>query len=293
MKLLIIGATGQMAHAFSQTRHPDTDIICMGRAKLDISSPSQIANRLDQIKPDLVINTAAYTDVDRAEQEPEKAYQLNADGARDIAIETERLSCPIIQLSTDYVFDGIVSTDYSEADATAPLNTYGASKLAGEKAVIAANPKHLIIRTSWIYSPIGKNFVKTMLRLARTKDRIEVVEDQFGRPTSASDLATALVQISKTVLNSQADVRGIYHLAGSGSASWADFASAIFSDSQALDGPSASVHPIKTANFPTPARRPLRAVLDCGKAEAVFGVTLPPWRSGLKQCVQDLLGSDT
>jgi dTDP-4-dehydrorhamnose reductase len=240
--------------------------------------------------PDVIINSAAYTAVDKAESEQEAAFALNRTGAGLLAEEAAKRGAAIIHISTDYVFDGRKSVPYVETDAVAPQNIYGQSKLQGEQAVRQMNPEHVIARTAWVYSATGSNFVKTMLRLAGERDSLRVVDDQIGNPTYAPHLAQALLEIARKVRHAPRDDQwGTYHLAGLGDVSWCGFAREVFRVSAELGGPSASVTPISTADYPTPAARPKNSRLDCSKAKQMFGVALPDWREGVRECVTRLL----
>ena len=245
---------------------------------------------MTDFRPDVIINSAAYTAVDKAESEAPAALALNRDGARMLAEAAAKRGAAIIHISTDYVFDGSKPAPYLEDDPTGPINVYGWSKLEGEQAVVGANARHVIARTSWVYSPTGANFVKTMLRLAGERKELRIVDDQIGNPTYAPHLAKALLQIARSVLEDEPGQRwGTYHLAGAGTVSWCGFAREIFRVSATLGGPSADVAPIATADYPTPARRPANSRLDCSKAESTFGVVLPDWRAGVHDCVVRLL----
>lgn len=294
MKVLVTGAHGQLAIALSKRPVREHEIICLGRPELDITLADTVTAAFDRHTPDIVINTAAYTNVERAESEPELAARLNQEGAGNVARSARRYGCPIIHISTDYVFDGRSRQDYLESDATAPLSVYGASKLAGEAAVESETPDHVIVRTSWLHSPYGTNFVKTMLRLAGERAQIDVVDDQFGCPTSAVALARALMTIAEQIATApEQSGRGVYHLAGNGSASWAGFAREVFKASNAMGGPTADVISIDTASRPTAAERPARSVLNCDKAETAFGVRLPDWRISLTKDVRELMSAET
>jgi dTDP-4-dehydrorhamnose reductase len=201
------------------------------------------------------------------------------------------MKVPVIQISTDYVFDGTADRSYREDDPVKPLGAYGSSKLLGEQAVAEETDNHVILRTAWVYSPFGKNFVKTMLRLAGDRDEVGVVADQIGSPTSALDIADGILAISRNLVDRPEDrsLRGLFHMTGTGFAPWAEFASAIFEISAGLGGPSARVRPITTAEYPTPAKRPANSRLDCTKLEKTHGVVLPPWRTSLETCVRSLI----
>jgi dTDP-4-dehydrorhamnose reductase len=237
------------------------------------------------VSPDLVINAAAYTAVDQAEDEPERAFRINAEAAGEAAAAARKVNAAIIQLSTDYVFDGRADAPYNESAPTNPLSVYGASKLVGEEAVRAANPHHLILRTAWVYSPFGRNFVRTMIAAARDRDSLNVVDDQHGSPTSALDLADAILAIAA---DWSLDSGHTYHLAGSGSASWFEMASEVMANCHRLGLPAADVKPIATADWPTRAVRPPYAVLDCAEIAGDLGIRLPDWRQSVATTVERL-----
>jgi dTDP-4-dehydrorhamnose reductase len=293
LTILVAGRAGQVARALSDADIPaGVEIVALGRPDLDLLDPASIDRAMNRVSPDVVINAAAYTAVDQAEADVANAFALNADGAAYLAKAAAARGAPILHLSTDYVFDGSKSGPYVETDPVAPLGVYGASKLAGEQAVAAANSNHFILRTAWVYSPVGKNFVKTMLRLAETRDELGVVADQIGNPTSAADIAAGLVAVGRRITSDPAGAApGIYHMTAAGEASWADFAEAIFAASAALDGPSARVNRIGSSEFPTPVKRPANSRLDCSRLSAVFGVTLPAWQGSTQICVKALIGT--
>jgi dTDP-4-dehydrorhamnose reductase len=239
--------------------------------------------------PSAIVNAAAYTAVDQAEAEPERAFRINCGGAALLADAAARYGIPFIQISTDYVFDGNKPSLYREDDPPAPLNVYGCSKLAGETAVLKACPCAAVIRTSWVYSPHGNNFVRTMLRLSETQPTVRVVDDQRGTPTSAADLAAAVLAIVERLRSAAGcDNAGIYHLAGEGETSWHGFAAAIFASLARRGRRVPELQAIRTAEYPTPARRPKNSCMDSSKAERVFGVRLPSWRSSLEECLDQL-----
>ena len=245
---------------------------------------------LANIRPNIIVNAAAYTAVDQAEKEPEVAMAVNAGGAMAVADAARMLGVPLVHLSTDYVFDGRKSTPYIEQDQVAPANVYGASKLAGEAAVAAATRDHVIVRTAWVYSPYGKNFVQTMLTLAQSRDEVSVVADQYGCPTYAHDIAVGIDAISRNLLDRPQceQLRGIFHLACAGETNWAGFASAIFESLRLSGKPVPKVTPITTAEHPTSARRPANSRLDCSKLERVHNIRLPSWRTSLMACLEQL-----
>jgi dTDP-4-dehydrorhamnose reductase len=287
VRLLVTGRTGQMARALFEAGALARDsVVVAGRPELDLRDPASIAAAIVRETPDIVVNAAAYTQVDQAETDDAAAFAVNADGAGHVAAACAAHGVPIIHLSTDYVFDGSKDAAYREDDAVAPINSYGRSKLAGEQAVAAAGPRHLIVRTSWIYSPWGSNFVRTMLRLAQARPSINVVDDQHGCPTYALDLADALLVIARRALTQPDDMPwGIVHAAGQGETAWHEFASAIFERAPAHGLPAAQVVPIPTSDYPTPARRPANSRLDCALLRQRFGAALPHWRDGVDACL--------
>ena len=291
MKLLVTGRDGQLARSLAEraSDHPGLTLIFTSRADADLSSSGSVAAAIAAVQPDLVINAAAYTAVDQAEAEPALAFRVNAEGAGEAAAAARNLGAAIIQLSTDYVFDGTAGEPYREDAAPEPLSVYGRSKLAGEEAVRAENPNHLILRTSWVYSPFGGNFVKTMMRLAAEREMLDVVADQFGCPTSGLDLADAILRIAERWRDGVLRELGeTYHLAGTGSASWLDLAAAVMAECRRLDLPAADVRPISTADWPAKAARPAYAVLDCAKIERDLGLRLPEWRDSVANTVERL-----
>ncbi|WP_319772071.1 dTDP-4-dehydrorhamnose reductase [Breoghania sp.] len=290
-RLLVIGRSGQVAQALAERAAlRGVPLLALGRETLDLASFSGLPEAALAFQPTAVINAAAFTAVDKAEESREEAFAINAHGAGRLAEAVRALSVPFLHLSTDYVYDGSKAAPYVETDPTGPLGVYGTSKLSGEDAVIAAHPQALVFRTAWVYSPFGGNFVKTMLRLAATRDRLTVVDDQIGSPTSAFDIADALLGVARSIgYEGMKGRAGIYHLAGGGETSWCGFARAIFKASAALGGPSLEVEPITTAQYPTPARRPANSRLDCSKLEDAFSLTLPPWQDSLKPIVERLV----
>lgn len=281
MRVLVTGEQGQLARSLVARRAamPGLDLRAAGRPELDLERSDSIERAIRALAPDIVINAAAYTAVDRAEDEPELALRVNAAAAGEVAAAARRHGARIVQLSTDYVFDGTGEGAYAETAPTHPLGVYGRSKLEGEQRVAAANPDHLILRTAWVYSPFGRNFVTTMLTLAADRDEIGVVDDQRGSPTAAADLADGILALIACWRDRPGlGLGGTYHLAGTGTASWFDFAGAIFEESAARGLPAARVRPIATADWPTRAPRPANSVLDSGRFAADFGYRAPPWR---------------
>lgn len=279
MSILVVGRGGQVSTALAEL-----GCTAIGRPDVDLAIPGSLASAISAARPTVVINAAAYTAVDRAEEEPELAHRINAEAAGEGAAATHRLGARFIQLSTDYVFAGDQSRPYVETDPVAPINVYGRSKLAGEEAVRSACSGATIVRTSWVHSPFGGNFVKTMLELARTRDEIRVVADQRGNPTSALALAEALLRVAA----SDRGEGGTYHLSGSGEANWAEFAAEIMRLAAKSGLPTAQIIPIAASDWPTPARRPADSRLDCAKFERDFGAGLAPWRDSLAKVVARL-----
>jgi dTDP-4-dehydrorhamnose reductase len=290
MRLVVTGTQGQVARALQETQAPGMEIIALGRPIMDLADRTSVARALREAAPDVIVNAAAYTAVDDAEKERDAAFAINEAGARAVAEAASALGAPVIQLSTDYVFDGAKAGRYVETDATGPVGAYGASKLAGERAVAAVADNHVILRCAWVYSPFGKNFVRTMLRLAETRDEVGVVADQHGGPTSAHDIAGACVKIALNLLmRDDTALRGVFHLAPQSEATWADFAEAIFAGAEARGAKGARVKHISTAEFPTPAKRPANSRLDASKLAAVHQVRLPDWRQSLDLCLDRLI----
>jgi dTDP-4-dehydrorhamnose reductase len=246
---------------------------------------------LRDLRPDAVINAAAFTDVDRAETEAAAAFALNRDGPAALARACADLGAPLVHLSTDYVFDGAKPAPYVETDAKAPLNLYGHSKSEGEDSVLASGAHAAIVRTSWVFAAHGRNFLRTMLRLAEARDEIPVVADQIGRPTAASDLAQTCLAVALRALDRDPTSRGVFHYSDAGDASWADFAEAIFSEAAKAGLKLARVKRITTAEFPTPARRPANSRLDSTKIGAALGVAPRDWREACAICVREVLAA--
>ncbi len=285
MKLLVTGAGGMTGSKVAlQASSKGWDCVAYTRADLDVSDRSAVENTVSRLKPDVIINAAGYTAVDAAESNPDEAMTINAAGAGNIALAAKRNDAMIIHISTDYVFDGTCDRPYRPADATSPINAYGETKLAGEIAVREAGGRHSIVRTSWVYSHDGKNFVRTMLRAAQERAEIRVVNDQHGRPTSATDLAAALLRVAEEMWKDR-NVSGTFHFANSGATTWFDFAVKIF---ELRGGSMPIVTPIATEQFPTPARRPRRSVLDTTSFEQTFGVTPRSWQTALAETMTQI-----
>ena len=293
LRLLVTGAQGQVVRSLIERAPEGVEVTALGRPELDLADPASIRAAFDAQSPDVVVNAAAYTAVDKAEAEEELATRVNGEGAGLVAAAARALGAPVIQLSTDYVFDGSLDRPYREEDPVNPLGAYGRSKLAGEEAVAAANPRCVILRTAWVYSPFGANFVKTMLRLGQTRSEVRVVADQRGSPTSALDIADAVLVIAHRMLAAPGpETYGVFHMTGGGEASWAEFAKAVFAQAQAFGRPPVEVIPISTAEYPTPARRPANSRLDGARLQRDYGIALPDWREFLPPVVARLLAAE-
>lgn len=290
MKALVIGGIGgQVARALAELDGPEFAIEVRGRPEVDLAAPKTLAGALADARPDVVINCGAYTAVDQAESEPDLARYINAEGAAALANACADAGTPLVHLSTDYVFDGTKTSPYLESDPTNPQSVYGATKLAGELGVAASEARHIILRVSWVHAPEGKNFVRTMLRLAGSRERLGVVADQIGRPTYAPHLAIALRDIAARLVLDPSAPTGVFHLSGSGEAcSWRQYAEAIFAAAQVRGGPAAIADPISTSAHPTPAKRPANSVLDCARIADAYGLVMPHWRQGMEECVHQI-----
>lgn len=291
MRVAVTGRDGQVARALVDAGAASgITVVPVARPTLDLQRPDTILPALRAAAPDAVVSAAAFTAVDRAEDEPALTYRINGAGAGAVAEAAAVLGVPLLHLSTDYVFDGAAGGALREDEPTAPLSVYGASKLEGERLVTAAGGRHMILRTAWVYSPFGSNFVRTMLRLAADRDEVAVVDDQRGCPTAAADIAAAILTLVPRLLEPAAvpERFGLFHLTGQGEAVWADVAEAVFAASALRGGPQARVRRITTAEYPTRARRPACSLLDGGKLERVHGMRLPPWRDSLATCVARL-----
>jgi dTDP-4-dehydrorhamnose reductase len=294
MRIAVTGWKGQVARALTEAGTAlGVETITLGRPQLDLAAPETIEPALRAARPDVVVSAAAYTAVDQAEREPEMAARINKEGAGAVAGAAAALHVPIIHFSTDYVFGGTKTSAYFEDDPVAPANVYGSSKLAGEQAVAAVHGDHVILRTAWVYAPYGKNFVQTMQALAETREEVRVVADQHGCPTYAPDIANAVIGIARNLLRDRSDLRmrGIFHLAGTGETTWAGLAEAIFEYLAAKGRRRPILTPITSAEYPTPARRPLNSRLNCVKLARIHGFELPYWRDSLAACLERLTSS--
>ena len=290
MRIAVTGSRGQVAASLVERAGPGFEVIALGRPEFELADRGAVVAGLEAARPDVIVNAAAYTAVDKAEAEEALAFMVNGEGAGHVAEAAARLGVPLLQLSTDYVLDGALDRPYREDDPTGPTGAYGRSKLAGEKQVARRCPNSVILRTAWVYSPFGANFVRTMLRLNETRDEVGVVADQRGNPTSALDIADALIAIAARVKDDSApQLRGIFHMTGAGEATWADLAQVVFQEAEARGRRSTRVKPIATADYPTPALRPANSRLDNEKLGRVYGLRLPEWRQSVAVCCARLL----
>jgi dTDP-4-dehydrorhamnose reductase len=292
--ILVTGSTGQLGVALGEAA------VALGlaldrvdRAAFDFERPGSVAQVFAASAPALVVNTAAYTAVDAAEDEADAAFRANRDGPAELARLCEAAGVPLIHISTDYVFDGLKGAPYVETDATSPQGVYGASKLAGEAAVLAGCSRAIVVRTSWLYSPTGKNFVRTMLAAGQRSGELRVVADQMGCPTSAQDLARAILAMATRLMGGGWEDRcaGVYHAAGTGATTWHELATATFEAATHHGHAMPTLVPIATDEWPTRAKRPPDSRLDCGKLAAVFGVRMPPWQDGLAHTIDAMFAS--
>ena len=293
LQILQFGTTGQLAaELLRQAPSHDVSVTALGRDQADLADPAACAAKVRDLRPQLVVIAAAYTAVDLAESEPELARAVNALSPGAIAAAAACVGAAVINISTDYVFDGAGGAPYGEDAATNPVNAYGATKLEGERAVTAASPRSLNIRTSWVVSPHGKNFIKTMLRVAAAGNPLTVVDDQSGRPTSAADLAGFILDLAPRLAAAKAGnpLFGTVHYANDGEVTWRGFAQAIFAE--ALGDKAPPVAPTTTAEYKTPARRPLRATMDLSRLEQVYGVKPRSWRAALSEILTELRAAD-
>jgi dTDP-4-dehydrorhamnose reductase len=291
MRFLLLGGTGQVGTEFRALASlQKIDVVAPDRGELDLMDAQAINICVAEGPWSGIINAAAYTNVDRAESERSIAFAVNAEAPARLAAETARQGIPLIHISTDYVFDGRKGAPYVEGDEVAPVNVYGSSKLAGEQGVRAGNPRHVIVRTAWVYSPFGRNFVKTILRLAAERERLTIVADQRGCPTAARDIAQACLDIAvRCASKPERTPYGVYHFAGAGEATWFEFARTIVELAADRIGKSPQVIPIGTADYPTPAARAADTRLDCTAIVRAFGVKLRPWRQALAETIDRLL----
>jgi dTDP-4-dehydrorhamnose reductase len=301
MKILLLGKNGQVGWELQRSLAPLGELIALDRHSPDLcgdlSNLEGLAATVHRVRPDVIVNAAAYTAVDKAESEPQVARLLNALAPGVLATEAAKLGALLVHYSTDYVFDGQGHRPWVETDATAPLSIYGQTKREGEQVIAAACPNHLIFRTSWVYAARGGNFAKTMLRLARERDHLSVIDDQFGAPTGAELLADVSAHAIRQVLQRPHDA-GLYHLAAAGEATWCSYANHVLAHSsiarpaiisEANPFKVSHADPIQTSAYPTPAQRPLNSRLNTGKLQATFGLQLPPWQTGVNRMLDETL----
>jgi dTDP-4-dehydrorhamnose reductase len=288
-RLLVLGSTGQLGLALQRLTLPrGWEIQTLARADLDLADTGVVETAFRAARPQVVINASGYTEVDKAERYPELAFALNSLAPAAMARAAYALSAPLVHVSTDYVFNGEKNAPYLETDAVDPINVYGRSKAEGEAAVLSSIALSAVVRTSWVFSADRANFLKTMLRLGETHRDVRVVADQRGRPTPANELARICVALAERLLDGDKNASGLFHCAGAGEATWADFAEAIFSEAERYGRPPVQVQRISTAEYPTPARRPANSRLDTTKIEAL-GLTPMPWRDSMRAYVEQLL----
>ena len=292
MKLLLLGKNGQVGWELQRALAPLGEVIALGSAEADFAQPEALAAVVRSVAPDIIVNAAAHTAVDKAESEPERAHAINAESPAILAREAAVRGAWLLHFSTDYVFDGSGTAPWTEDAPTDPLSVYGRSKLAGEDAIRASGCRHLIFRTSWVYAARGGNFAKTMLRLARERDKLSVVSDQIGAPTGAELLADISAHALRTALN-RPEVAGTYHATASGETSWHGYASHVIAFARAAGQPikvaEGAIEAVPTSAFPTPARRPANSRLNTQKLRATFGLTLPAWQSGVERMLSEVL----
>jgi dTDP-4-dehydrorhamnose reductase len=296
MRVLVAGRTGQLAVALLERLPRDGhEVVALEAPELDLTDRGAIERALDQSAPEAVINAAAFTAVDKAEAQRELAFAVNAIGAGMLADAAAKRGLPFVHISTDYVFSGEGGAPYAEDAATGPTGVYGESKLAGERAVLMHNPRSAVLRTAWVCSPHGANFVKTMLRLGTERDTVSVVADQRGAPTFAADLADAIARMMPRLVSAPAGDEGfgLFHLTGLPHTTWHGFAEAIFAGAVARGHKVPALKAITTAEYPTPAKRPADGRLDCGRITRIHGIVPADWRQSLSECLDTLIGPET
>lgn len=292
MKILLLGRNGQVGWELQRSLAPLGEVVALGSAEADFADPAAVARLVTEVRPDVVVNAAAYTAVDQAESEVQQAETVNALAPGAIAAAARDVGAALVHYSTDYVFDGSGTRPWVETDPTGPLSVYGRTKLEGEQRIAAANPRHLVLRTSWVYAARGGNFAKTMLRLARERDRLTVIDDQVGAPTGADLLADVTAHALRALLADPAKA-GIYHVAAAGETSWNGYARFVIGrardQGQQLKAGPEQVAPVPTSAFPTPARRPNNSRLDTARFRSAFGLVLPPWQQGVARMLDEIL----
>ena len=294
MKILLTGANGQVGWELSnRSGQQGFEVLALDRSDLDITDPVSVKREVNRTGVSLVVNAAGYTAVDEAESEPELAFAANRDGPAHLASACEKVGIPLVHISTDYVFDGQKQESYLVTDPVSPVGVYGKSKAAGEGAVRERLPEHVILRTSWVYGVRGHNFVKTMLRLGQEREVVQVVADQYGCPTYAADLAETILRVAAQVLEGRQVHWGTYHYCGKGVTSWYGFAEEIFRLASEYESLKVKrVEPISTAEYPTPAQRPVNSILDCSVLEKTFGIHPQPWAESLARMLDVLFSAE-
>ncbi|MBA1263553.1 dTDP-4-dehydrorhamnose reductase [Stutzerimonas stutzeri] len=285
MKILVTGSKGQLSQELQLALAGEGKVLALGHQALNLAEPEQIRQQVRLLRPDLIINAAAYTAVDSAQSDRQQAFAVNATGPGVLAEEAARLDVPLIHYSTDYVFDGRKPAPYQEHDQTAPLSVYGESKLAGEQAIQAVAGEHLILRTSWVYSLYGRNFLLTMQRLMQERDALSIVDDEIGAPTWAGSIATATAGIVQQWRTGKGSLSGLYHLSATGETSWYGFACSIAEHLKQQDRLRARLEPIASKDYPTAAQRPLNSRLDCAQLQHDWNLQLPDWEAALQDCL--------
>jgi dTDP-4-dehydrorhamnose reductase len=283
--ILVTGANGQLGWELGQLAksYPAFKFVLVDRTQLDLAFPETFAKMIHTIKPDCIVNTAAYTAVDKSETEKALAYTVNATAVQELALISKTLVIPFITYSTDYVFDGEANQPYLSSTKMDPVNYYGSTKAAGETLAMESNENTIVIRTSWVFSSHGNNFVKTMMRLMKERENLNIVVDQKGRPTYAKDLAMATMKMIEAI-NAGKSIKGVYHYANTGETTWFDFAAKI----KAIAGLDCALNPIETKDFPTPAKRPAYSVLDTSKIEEALSLSIPHWEDALASCMKEI-----
>jgi len=291
VKILVIGKQGMLAQElYGCFRTAGFDVVCKGRPEIDLCKPDTIREVLLHDQPSVIINAAGYTAVDHAESDPEQAFATNRDGVKCLGENAHRLGISFIHLSTDFVFDGKSPRPYREDDRALPLGVYGQSKWEGEEVIRQCHPQHVILRTAWLYSLYGRNFLKTILTKAKETQVLRIVNDQWGCPTWAKDVASALVVIVQKIRDDKEIPWGTYHFCGAGETTWYGFAQAIIKETQDISAfRVAGIVPIRTEDYPTLAKRPAYSVLDCSKIQQSFGLQPPQWQDSMQQCLKELL----
>lgn len=283
MRILVTGCNGQVGHCLTKllSKREDVTLLAVDKHELDITHQSSVQNAIKNFQPNVIINAAAYTAVDKAEEDVELAYAINRDGSKFLAEAAQEIGAAVLHISTDYVFEGNKDEEYQEVDITNPQGVYGASKLAGEQAVIEACDKHIILRTAWVFAEHGSNFVKTMLRLGETRNELSIVGDQFGGPTYAGDIASVLVKIADKITSNESVEYGVYHYSGLPHVSWYEFAEAIFDEAADKGAIKPFLSSISTSQYPTPAKRPSNSRLSTSKIKRAFNVDASDWKAAL------------